>query len=377
MIQKQNKIKTALCKNVLAFTIFLFAGTTVVNAQLSPVLIQREALLRPVLKQELLSLRSELAARNVKFEVGATEVADRPLLAITGARRTTINPALFNSRLKKQYPPLVTNKPKSFSMLRYNLVTPIRDQGFCGSCWNFALVACAETNYLMKYSKTDADASSIDFSEQQIMCNANVGTCEGGYSSGVAKWLFENEIRMLSEKSLPYKSGTFDYQKPKCPEPTGVGVYRVVDFGLVPIQPGKDYPEVNDIKQAILEHGAVTAAFYADMLVFKQIIRWYAGKEPYDEQKPISTPKDYIPQPAGHQVAIVGWDDAIQCWIIKNSWGTSWGDNGYGLFRYGAHKIGSDATWVEVEKIKIYSPKVEINNPSDPKPPSIRRKTRG
>lgn len=383
MIQIKNKNKTAYCKKAVVLAIILFAVSLVVNAQkLNPVLIQREARLSPFLKQELLSIRNVLASRNIKFQVGATEVFGRPVLSVTGALRTVINPVLFNSRLRKEYPKLVLKTPKSFSMRSDNLVTPIRFQGNCGSCWNFAIVACAEINYMMKYAKTDANASSIDLSEQQIMCNANAGTCNGGASSAAAKWLYEKKIRILSESSLSYNSvlPKLGNEAASCPQPQGTGIYTVVDFGMVPIQAGKDYPEANDIKKAILEHGAVTAAFWADSLVFAQFIQPFASTEPYVVQEPI-TPKDYTPKPFGHEVAIIGWDDDKQCWIIKNSWGDTWGDKGYGLFPYGAHNIGSDATWVEVEKIKTYSPiPVNINPNVNPviikpiPPPPIRRK---
>jgi cathepsin L len=50
-----------------------------------------------------------------------------------------------------------------------------------------------------------------------------------------------------------------------------------------------------------------------------------------------------------HEVLIVGWDDGIGehgVWIIKNSWGTGWGDGGYMLLPYGCNNIGFGASWV-------------------------------
>jgi len=346
------------------FIILFFTGISSATAQINPILQQRENNLSAVYKQKLNANRAVLLSRKVKFVISATEASQRSVKALTGAKKTAINNSLFNSRINKKYEiqPLYTVNTKVYSMRSRNLVSPIRNQWNCGSCWDFAIIACAETNYLMRHSKTDSNAININISEQQLLCNSNVGTCNGGATSTAAQWLFTNKVNMLSESRLPYKSSLpkLGNEAESCPTPTSPGrtnasLYRVVDFGLVPIKPGKLIPDVIDIKQAILEHGAVTASFWADSLVFAQIIAWYAGGE-YEEQEPTYTPPNYTPKPVGHAVAIVGWDDNIQCWIIKNSWGTIWGDNGYGLFKYGAHNIGSDATWVEVEKVKPFLP---------------------
>lgn len=45
----------------------------------------------------------------------------------------------------------------------------------------------------------------------------------------------------------------------------------------------------------------------------------------------------------GHAVIIIGWDDGNQCWIVKNSWGTGWGEDGYFRIKYNNCKIGVDA----------------------------------
>ena len=54
--------------------------------------------------------------------------------------------------------------------------------------------------------------------------------------------------------------------------------------------------------------------------------------------------------PVDHAVVIVGWDDAKEAWIIKNSWGTEWGYDGFGWVQYDTQNIGVGATWVEARK---------------------------
>jgi cathepsin L len=55
-----------------------------------------------------------------------------------------------------------------------------------------------------------------------------------------------------------------------------------------------------------------------------------------------------------HGVVLVGWDDykgSQGAWLIKNSWGTSWGENGYMWIAYGANSIGTGAAWVDAASI--------------------------
>jgi hypothetical protein len=372
-------------KVALSLLLFSIVFTTLKAQPLSPYLINRELKLAPILKQQLIANRAILKQRNIKFLIGATDQFGQPVASYTGALRPLANKPL-GSMLNKKYDfkVLITTSSKTYSLQTENTLPAIRGQR-CGTCWDYALVGAAELNYIYKYSKTNADAKNINLSEQQILCYSNAGTCAGGWSSEGAAWLFNNKIKMLSETVLPDKSYSpkLGNEADFCPSTTDSGLYRIVDWGKVPIEKGKNFPEVIEIKKAILEHGAVTAAFFADSLIFAQLISPYAGGDVYTQQEPLFTPPNYKPVTFGHEIVIVGWDDNQGCWIIRNSWGANWGNNGYGLWAYGAHDMGIDATWVELEKvkslIKIGGP-IQIKDPIivNPKlittPPPIKRK---
>jgi len=57
-----------------------------------------------------------------------------------------------------------------------------------------------------------------------------------------------------------------------------------------------------------------------------------------------------------HGVTLVGWDDATNAWIIKNSWGTGWGMSGFMYIAYDSNNIGYGAAWVEVKNVRYSIP---------------------
>jgi hypothetical protein len=64
-----------------------------------------------------------------------------------------------------------------------------------------------------------------------------------------------------------------------------------------------------------------------------------------------------------HSVQIIGWDDDRYAWLIKNSWGSGWGEGGFGWIKYNTNLIGAYATWVEAESSTTAPCAVVTNNP--------------
>ncbi|MEO7032767.1 MAG: C1 family peptidase [Polyangiaceae bacterium] len=96
-------------------------------------------------------------------------------------------------------------------------------------------------------------------------------------------------------------------------------------------------PGTDDIKQAIVTHGPVSAAVYVT-----EAFQNYAGGV-FDEGA------------AGrinHAIVIVGWDDSRGAWHVRNSWGPNWGEEGYIWVKYGSNSIGAWASWVDAVKVK-------------------------
>jgi C1A family cysteine protease len=201
--------------------------------------------------------------------------------------------------------------PSSYDWRDFGGVTPVKAQGDCGSCWNFAAVGALESMVRI-YGGVE-----YDLSEQQVLSCATPGWgCSGGWMRYA--WEHYREKGAALETCMPYMA---DDTVP-CTE-DGCAKYATTDGW-------QDIPNtVEAIKAAVYNHGPVATTFhvYSDF-------RDYTGgcyEHPGDD-------------PLNHAVVIVGWDDAMcggeGAWLIKNSWGTDWGIDGYFWIKYGSCNVG-------------------------------------
>lgn len=200
-------------------------------------------------------------------------------------------------------------------------MTPIRNQSSCGSCWAFGTTAALEGAIAV------SDKQLVNLSEQHVLDCSGRGTCGGGYW---AYSLFQNQGAVL-EDVYPYK-GYDQNCKSQKDYPYTIESFHGVKTG-----------DIEGIKAAILKYGTVGIT----MAVCGSIPGYNGGV--YDS-------KECNNAYTNHIVALVGWDDTVShkygkgVWILRNSWGTGWGDNGYGLFAYGTAQLEEDPTYV------IYKP---------------------
>ncbi|WP_413289739.1 C1 family peptidase [Bdellovibrio sp. HCB337] len=204
-----------------------------------------------------------------------------------------------------------------------NWVTPILNQGTCGSCVAFAALGVMETQ--MNISSLLPNLN-LRLSPQHLF-SCGRGACDfGWYPVSAAMYLMKSGV--TDEACMPYTSGA-----------TGVDVacqatcadisqrtYKISDYNT-PTTYGQD---LNAVKRALQKGPLVTTlAVYADFLS-------YAGGI-YQH-----TSGDYV---GGHAVSIVGYDDATQSFIIRNSWGEEWGEKGFGHVSYSDTSGIGSSTW--------------------------------
>lgn len=293
----------------------------------------------PAIRAQLRQFEAEKREKNYTFEVGYTTASDRPLSALVGtripdnyteiatrqnelaAKLLTIDKNVIR-RLETCSPKQTCNaKAKVFDWYSVGNVTPVKDQGGCGSCWDFAAMSAFEASYSIRNNYW------IDTSEQQVLDCAtgagggDAGSCGGGWYDPVFTWLLTSNV--TTESVRPYEAADKMCR-------TDPSYYRATAWGFVTVK--AEVPSIDEIKAALCSHGPLAVAVRAGTTNFIN----YTGGVFNENVGGID-----------HAVTIVGWDDDKGAWLIKNSWGTGWGLNGYMWIKYGANNIGYAAAWVD------------------------------
>ena len=268
---------------------------------------------RAEIKAELESMRAEIMANGYSFTVGMNPAAQYDLSQLCSLNTNLTLPTLHMSTAPVDLRPLAS--PADLPPAYTGYSSSVKNQGSCGSCWAFAAVGLMEAMILK------ADNVEVDLSEQQLVsCNPWGWGCNGG--------LWPNDMLVdpgaMMEACFPY-TATDEPCNESCPTP-----YAIQSWGFVTAD--NVVPSVEEIKQAIYTHGAVQVGVYAD--------RWFQLYESgvFDRCK---KRVNYT----NHAVILCGWDDAKGAWLLKNSWGPGWGENGFMWITYGCNKVGDGANY--------------------------------
>jgi C1A family cysteine protease len=225
---------------------------------------------------------------------------------------------------------LVAAPPTSFDWTEHGAVTPVKDQGRCGSCWSFGTTSDVEGVFFL------ANNSLTSLSEQQLVsCDRTDAGCNGGLQEDAFVYVKKNGL--VTESTYPYTSGggrtgTCDSSKIKNP------VAFVSDWSQVSClgkcEKSAPFDEAG-IVTALLASGPITIGIDASPM------QLYRGG--------IDNPRNCKTSQSGldHAVTIVGYGSSggTDYWKIKNSWASDWGEDGYYRIVRGENKCGvaSDA----------------------------------
>lgn len=279
---------------------------------------------RATVDRMLAAEQQKAAAAGGKYQVGYSPVLLRPIEQLCG--RKMIPEALLKQAPLQGVPPVKGATPPSFDWRTAGCVTPIKDQGNCGSCWAHATVASMESAILI------GDRTITDLSEQFLVsCNLDGYSCAGGltcFEYFVDKVAADGRIGAVDEADFPYVALDVPCGGPY------VRTYLAKSWGYVGNGPFDKNIPIQKIKDAVYQYGPVAVAVYAGPAFMA-----YAGG--------IFNTNEVSPTGFGnHAVVIVGWDDAGGYWIIKNSWGVGWGEQGFMRIAYGTSGIGEGAAYV-------------------------------
>ncbi|XP_053975133.1 cathepsin O-like [Hylaeus volcanicus] len=219
-------------------------------------------------------------------------------------------------RSKRSLQPI--NMPLKFDWREKGVVTPVREQGSCGACWAFSTVQVAESMLAIKNGtlRTLSVQEMIDCAR-----NGNFG-CEGGDICSLLSWLLVSKVEIFQESSYPLTRQTSMCKLNKTLE-KAPGI-RIKDFTCDSFRDAED-----DLLVTLATHGPVAAAVNA--------LSWqnYLGGV-------IQYHCDGSFDSLNHAVQIVGYDKSatIPHYIIKNSWGSRFGDKGYIYIGIGGNLCG-------------------------------------
>ena len=208
------------------------------------------------------------------------------------------------SNFTRKFVPTTNDIPTTMDWREKGAVTGVKNQGQCGSCWSFSATGSLEGQHFIK------TGTLVSLSEQQLVdCSTSYGNhgCQGGLMDYAFKYIKENGGDD-TEASYPYKA-----ENGKCQfNPSTVGA---TDSGYVDI-PSKD---CDALKNACGSIGPISVAMDASHMSFQL---YHSGV--YEPLICSSTNLD-------HGVLVVGYgtEDGKDYFLVKNSWGTTWGIQGY------------------------------------------------
>ncbi|OHS93105.1 Digestive cysteine proteinase 1 [Tritrichomonas foetus] len=194
--------------------------------------------------------------------------------------------------------------PEELDWRQKGVVNKIKDQGSCGSCWAFSAIATAESSYAHKYG------TLYSLSEQNLVdCTYDAHGCSGGWpGSGLDRAIFYQQGHFNSEEDYPYEGvdGACRWNPDK-------------PIGFVDFYVGVNVDDEEDLKTKVAILGVASVAIDAGNQPFMS----YTGGI-FDNPECSSIFLD-------HAVAAVGYgaENGVEYWIVRNSWGTDWGEEGY------------------------------------------------
>lgn len=253
--------------------------------------------------------------------------------------------------------------PSSYDLRNRNIITSIKDQGVSGSCWAFAAIKSMESYLLLKNTNTP---KNIDLSENHLswytyhpstdkndvlynegavfdgFFSSNDSAYSEGGSSILAAFTLARWSGAVTESKAPFdaSSDTALNSMATTMSKKNASLHYATDYKLTDAICYDD-ATIDQIKQAIIDDGAMSVAFYYNSRYNHTTAS--NGLNYYQTAVTSDKATDF----ANHCVTIVGWDDNYSknnfgtakpssdgAWLIANSYGSDFGDNGYFWLSY-------------------------------------------
>ena len=207
-----------------------------------------------------------------------------------------------------------------------NYVTPIRNQGACGSCFAFASMAMLESRLMIL---TNSSMKKVFSPQDVVSCSEYAQGCEGGFPYLIAG-KYAEDFGVVEEECFPYLG-----RDSECREKRNCMRYRSTKYKYV----GGYFGACNEEEMLmdLVNNGPVSVAFEVTEDFQHYVSGIYKETGLTDKFNPW--------QLTNHAVLVVGYgvENGVKYWIVKNSWGESWGENGFFRIIRGTNELSIES----------------------------------
>lgn len=302
------------------------------------------------LDDDIAGIRAKIAVNGYDFKVSSNWVVKLPRDLREGMRARRYPASVVGRRLKERVlEPLdsLIDQPLPLNFDLRNVASgrsyigPVRQQGSCGACYAFGACAAAEGAYNL--ATGSCDQNCVDFSEAFIafcldpLYNGFDGCRGSNYEYEELEALVEHGV--CYEKQLPYNPASR-----RCESGLDVSTVHFTSWHRLPCN------DTLSIKRAIHRFGVVDVAIVTNPAFDAYASGIYEDSETdcvdlYGSQCYYAT--------TDHVAALVGWDDngGDGYWILRNSWGSEWGESGYMRIKYHSAHVACAACYL------VFTPK--------------------
>ncbi|XP_016437926.2 senescence-specific cysteine protease SAG39 [Nicotiana tabacum] len=255
-----------------------------------------------IFKENMQFIESVNRAGNLSYKLGINEFADITseefFARYTGLNMPSHLPSSPISSTEFKINDLTDDMPSNLDWREKGAVTEVKQQGHCGCCWAFSAVGALEGAYQI------ATGQKVELSEQELLdCTTNNNGCNGGFMTNAFEFIIQNG-GISTESDYPYET-----QQDTCRSQELTPAVKISSYQVVP-----------ESETALLQ--AVTQQPVSIGISASQEFQFYQG----------GTYQGSCADRINHAVTAIGYgtdEQGQNYWLLKNSWGTSWGENGF------------------------------------------------
>ena len=208
------------------------------------------------------------------------------------------------------------------------------------NCWDFSGTdICTSAMYKAGILKNDGTPQNYLCQQYTLDCGKN-GGCDGDDNVTVTAW--------AKLTGLPTQAayGPYTASSGRCKSTTAMTLYKLADSGFCTTTDQQGVAATQDIKNAMVAYGPIGSGVDASRF------------DSYTNGVLSGTGHSI-----DHDIVLVGWDDTkgkAGAWLLRNSWNTSWGIQGYMWIEYGAYDVGTEAIWAVATPVTPPTPPTPI-----------------